>query len=203
MISVGIDINRLNLMLIDGQPKLNSEYIQASSRVGRKTPSIVIDLYNATKSRDKSHYEQFVTYHSNIYKYVEATSVTPFSCAAREKALHAVLISLVRQFIPEMNEEYGASKIKEKKEDIYLIAEKILKRVAIVDEEEFIKTKEDINSIIEYWDEISDGMNLTYTKSNSKKLLIRTDETSNNTIGFVTLNSMRNVDTTSNVFIIE
>ncbi|EKC51435.1 hypothetical protein OBE_13608, partial [human gut metagenome] len=81
--------------------------------------------------------------------------------------------------------------------------EKILKRVAIVDEEEFIKTKEDINSIIEYWDEISDGMNLTYTKSNSKKLLIRTDETSNNTIGFVTLNSMRNVDTTSNVFIIE
>lgn len=207
MISVGIDIDRLNLMIIDGQPKLNSEYIQASSRVGRKTPSIVIDLYNATKSRDKSHYEQFITYHSNIYKYVEATSVTPFSCMSRGKALHAVLISLVRQFIPEMSEESGAGKIKERKAEIYEYAERILKRVKIVDEEELEQVKEDLDKIIEHWDSITDGTNLTYSKQNSekklKKLLIRTDETSSDASGFITLNSMRNVDTSSNIFIIE
>lgn len=203
MISVGIDIDRLNLMLIDGQPKLNSEYIQASSRVGRKTPSIVIDLYNATKSRDKSHYEQFVTYHSNIYKYVEATSVTPFSNMAREKALHAVLISLARQFIPGMNEQYGAGKIKSKKEEIYKLADRILKRIKIVDEEELENAKEDLDKIIEHWDEITDGKNLTYSQKDTKKLLIRTDETNNSTDGFITLNSMRNVDTSSNIFVIE
>lgn len=203
MISVGIDIDRLNLMIIDGQPKLNSEYIQASSRVGRKTPAIVINLYNATKSRDKSHYEQFVTYHSNIYKYVEATSVTPFSDMAREKALHAVLISLVRQFIPDMKDEKGAGKIKEKKDEILKLADKILERIKIIDKEEVEYAKRDINEIIDYWDKITDGENLTYSKSNSTKLLIRTDEVKNSTNGFVTLNSMRNVDTSSNIFIIE
>lgn len=203
MISVGIDIDRLNLMIIDGQPKLNSEYIQASSRVGRKTPSIVINLYNATKSRDKSHYEQFVTYHSNIYKYVEATSVTPFSNMAREKALHAVLISLARQFIPEMNEQYGAGKIKSKKEEIYKLADRILKRIKIVDEEELDNAKKDLDKIINHWDEITDGSNLTYSQKDTKKLLIRTDETNNSTDGFITLNSMRNVDTASNIFVIE
>lgn len=203
MISVGIDIDRLNLMIIDGQPKLNSEYIQASSRVGRKTPSIVINLYNATKSRDKSHYEQFITYHSNIYKYVEATSVTPFSSMAREKALHAVLISLARQFIPEMKDESGAVKIKDKKDEIYKLVDKILKRIKIVDEEEVQKAKEELGEIIEKWDSITDGHNLTYSQTGTKKLLVRTDEASNSTSGFITLNSMRNVDTASNVFIIE
>ena len=203
MISVGIDIDRLNLMIIDGQPKLNSEYIQASSRVGRKTPSIVINLYNATKSRDKSHYEQFVTYHSNIYKYVEATSVTPFSNMSREKALHAVLISLVRQFIPEMKDEESAGNIKSQKEEIIKLADKILKRIEIVDEEELGSAKKDLYQIIEHWDKITDGNNLTYSKKNKKHLLVRTDETNNSTDGFITLNSMRNVDTSSNIYVIE
>ena len=203
MISVGIDIDRLNLMIIDGQPKLNSEYIQASSRVGRRTPSIVINLYNATKSRDKSHYEQFITYHSNIYKYVEATSVTPFSSMAREKALHAVLISLARQFIPEMKDEKGAGRIKDKKDEIYKLVNKILQRIKIVDEEELQKAKEELDDIIEKWDKITDGYNLTYSQKDTKKLLVRTDEANNSTSGFITLNSMRNVDTASNIFVIE
>ncbi len=205
MISVGIDIDRLNVMIINGQPKLNSEYIQASSRVGRKTPSIVINLYNATKSRDKSHYEQFITYHSNIYKYVEATSVTPFSSMARDKALHAILISLARQFIPEMKEEKGAGKIKEKIEEIYTLADRILKRIEIVDKEETEQAKKDLEKIIEKWEQITDGENLTYSYSSNgeKHLLIRTDENENSTNGFITLNSMRNVDTTSNIFVVE
>ena len=203
MISVGIDIDRLNLMIIDGQPKLNSEYIQASSRVGRRTPSIVINLYNATKSRDKSHYEQFITYHSNIYKYVEATSVTPFSSMAREKALHAVLISLARQFIPEMKDEKGAGRIKDKKDEIYKLVNKILQRIKIVDKEELQKAEEELDDIIEKWDKITDGYNLTYSQKDTKKLLVRTDEANNSTSGFITLNSMRNVDTASNIFVIE
>ncbi len=203
MISVGIDIDRLNLMIIDGQPKLNSEYIQASSRVGRKTPSIVINLYNATKSRDKSHYEQFVTYHSNIYKYVEATSVTPFSNMAREKALHAVLVSLVRQFIPEMKDEESAGNIKSKKEEIYKLVDKILKRIEIVDKEEIDSAKKDLDQIIEHWDKITDGNNLSYSKKDKKHLLVRTDEANTSTDGFITLNSMRNVDTSSNIYVIE
>ena len=96
MISVGIDVARLNVMLLVGQPKLTSEYIQASSRVGREFPGVAFTMYDASKSRDRSHYEQFKGYHESFYRHVEPTGVTPFSKPARERALHAVVISGAR-----------------------------------------------------------------------------------------------------------
>lgn len=96
MISVGVDVDRLNIMLLVGQPKLTSEYIQASSRVGRTYPGMAIVLYDGSKSRDRSHYEQFDAYHNSFYKYVEPTGLTPFSKPARDRAMHAVAISLMR-----------------------------------------------------------------------------------------------------------
>src|SRR5207302_73757 len=96
MISVGVDIDRLGLMVIMGQPQATSEYIQATSRVGRKFPGLVFALYNAGRSRDRSHYENFVAYHSALYRQVESSSVTPFSPRARDRGLHAVLVALAR-----------------------------------------------------------------------------------------------------------
>ncbi|SOC45563.1 helicase-like protein [Rhizobium subbaraonis] len=103
MVSVGVDISRLGLMLVNGQPKTMAEYIQATSRVGRGSVSgLVIPVLNNAKPRDRSHYETFRTWHSTLYREVEATSVTPFASRARDRALHAVLVAIIRHLAAGM-----------------------------------------------------------------------------------------------------
>ena len=110
MVSVGIDIPRLGLMMVNGLPKTTSEYIQATSRVGRKFPGLVVTVYSANKSRDRSHYEYFHHLHDAIYKHVEPTSVTPFSAGAREKGLSGLLIAYLLHFIPKARpSEYSSA----------------------------------------------------------------------------------------------
>ena len=96
MISVGVDIDRLGLMVVAGQPKSTSEYIQASSRVGRQYPGLVVTCFNVRRPRDRSHYERFVAYHQSFYRYVEATSLTPFSGPALERGLAGTLMAMTR-----------------------------------------------------------------------------------------------------------
>ena len=105
MVSVGVDVPRLGLMLVVGQPKTRSEYIQSTSRVGRSNhPGLVVCLLNAMKSRDRSHYETFSSWHRTLYRDVEATSVTPFASRSRDRVLKAVLVAMIRHSDPAMKD---------------------------------------------------------------------------------------------------
>lgn len=100
IVEVGIDIDRLSLMSVVGQPKTTSQYIQVTGRIGRtwwERPGLVATIYSASKPRDRSHFEKFRSYHERLYAQVEPTSVTPFSPPVLERALHAVLVAYVRQ----------------------------------------------------------------------------------------------------------
>ena len=108
MISVGVDVPRLGLMVVTGQPKSTSEYIQATSRVGRDSPGIVFTVFNYSRPRDVSHYESFRGYHSAYHMHVENPSVTPFSAGAVDRGLSAVLVSLARLQDTDLNPDRGA-----------------------------------------------------------------------------------------------
>jgi hypothetical protein len=99
MFGTGVDIDRLGLMVVNGQPKTTSSYIQATGRVGRSQGGLVITFFRASRPRDLDHYEFFTGYHRAIYRYVEPITVTPFAARARERALGPVTVALLRQAI--------------------------------------------------------------------------------------------------------
>ena len=151
MIQVGLDIPRLSLMTIVGQPKTTSEYIQASSRVGRtaESPGIVVTNYNPSRSRDRSHYEHFRSYHQRLYMNVEPTSVTPFAVPVRERALHALIVILCRF--------WGDSSLRDRPSSppadqlVERVKSVIRERVTYVDSDEWPATEDHIDEIIQKW----------------------------------------------------
>lgn len=128
MISVGVDISRLGLMVMNGQPRTVAEYIQATSRVGRETPGLVVTVHNLAKPRDRSHYERFTSFHGSFYRDVEAASVTPFSARAVDRGLAGLVVSLTRHLVPGMAGSTDAQKVRAKSTIAAAVADRLVAR---------------------------------------------------------------------------
>ncbi len=152
MIAVGVDVDRLGLMAVMGQPQTTAEYIQATSRVGRAHPGLVAVMLNSTRARDRSHYESFQHFHSALYREVESTSVTPFSARARERGLHAVIVALARILIPAARPNEGAGDV-ESYVDVLQNRVKplLMKRVRAVTKAEADAVSDDFEEFVEWW----------------------------------------------------
>lgn len=153
MISVGVDIDRLGLMVVNGQPKTSAEYIQATSRIGRQpnAPGLVVTVYNWSRPRDISHYERFRPYHEEIYRHVEATSVTPFAPRARDRALHAVLIALARILREQWAANNAADRFDASHPAAIRIKTFILERVSQIDQGSVNDVSEQLTALMDWW----------------------------------------------------
>lgn len=202
MISVGLDVPRLGLMSVVGQPKTTSEYIQATSRIGRQYPGLVVTVYNWTRSRDRSHYERFKSYHIRLYSDLEATSVTPFSSRSRDRGLHAVIIMLARHLMPELAENEAAANFNPENPEFKRLIEFIQKRTEDIDDLEFDDTQKNIERIIEKWINLSKKSSgrLFYSSRDYPSLLISAEEEESEQ-SFSTLNSLRNVDPAAGLYL--
>jgi hypothetical protein len=153
MISVGVDISRLGVMIIAGQPKTTAEYIQASSRVGRSRGSsgLVIIQYNWTRPRDRSHYERFRPYHGAFYRFVEASSVTPFAPRARDRALRGAVVALARSMCADMQSNKIDDPVRlaaRLPELLKPLVAAFVERVQAVDQRETPATREEIENLV-------------------------------------------------------
>ncbi|MGC4862811.1 helicase-related protein [Micromonospora sp. DT41] len=203
MISVGVDVPRLGLMLVVGQPKTTAEYIQATSRVGRRQPGLVVTLYSPSKPRDRSHYESFIPYHTSLYRVVEPTSVTPFSVPARTRALHAGLVILARH-VHTWRDDRAAAAFDPKDPAWRSLVEKFIARARAADPDEAADVARHVEQLEEHWAGLVDRAHplggLTYTGGGRERIqLLRKFDMPGP--GWPTLDSMRNVDTDARVLV--
>lgn len=204
MIAVGMDVDRLGLMVVTGQPKQNSEYIQATSRIGRAYPGLVVTLYNPYRPRDLSHYENFTGYHSQLYRFVEGTTATPFSARARDRVLHALVISAIRLHYPNLAGNNGASMIAQlTEEQLNNVKALIMDRLNIIKPSAKADAEHEIDDFVSNW------KLLAAQPKGLRYYVVKTDRYSRlmNSYGEVctdfekaTLRSMREVESAANMF---
>lgn len=204
MIAVGMDVDRLGLMVVTGQPKQNSEYIQATSRIGRAFPGLVVALYNPYRPRDLSHYENFTGYHSQLYRFVEGTTATPFSARARDRVLHALVIAAIRLKYPEFAANDNAANIDElTDEQIAEIKAVILDRLNIIKPAVRSDAENEIDQFIDWWKMLShDQKSLRYYVVGTDRYNRLMNYYSENCTDTEkpTLNSMREVENAANMY---
>ena len=206
-------------MFLQGQPKAVSEYIQASSRIGRKNPGLAVTLYDASKSRDRSYYEQFVPFHAAFYKFVEPTGITPFSAPARDRALHAVLLAGTRQSDLSLNADRDASNvlIPDNEATVKRFAEFLFARVREINShnpegmrDDSDRIKEELETFIEEWemkaqlyeDLVYGDKFVGSSAPKGTHRLIKTFDDKTSDDAQRTLTSLRNVDKTVPVSVI-
>ena len=158
MLQVGVDVTRLGLMLVVGQPKNTAEYIQASSRVGRDRgkPGLVVALGNWARPRDLAHFEQFRRYHERFYAEVEALSVTPFSVTSLERGLDGVLVSAARVMeavIPDgLSPERSAGRIEEQRDFVVRLIDALVARARrACDEHAADRARQRLINRLDHW----------------------------------------------------
>ncbi|MSN97029.1 hypothetical protein F1B92_07635 [Campylobacter sp. FMV-PI01] len=188
-------------MIINGQPGTTAEYIQASSRVGRaSTPGIVFTNYHKTEARNISFYENFISYHSNFYTFVEPTSITPFTKQARDRALHAALIFCIRHSNSKFTPNDAPKDINFDDDLVKDIIKTFIKRIARTSDSQIINTQKHIDELILMWQEKQkEALSLNYklcysnTYNSSLNLLRGFDDDPKKGL-WKTLRSMRNVE---------
>lgn len=209
MISVGVDVGRLGLMVVNGQPKGIAEYIQATSRVGRgKVPGLVLTVYNSGKTRDRAHFETFSSWHRSLYRDVEAGSVTPFAPRARDRALHAVLVALVRHLVPALEKRPLLNPAAE--QQVRQLFPVLLDRVSSCDIDEEQATADALDRTLGAWAARTDLQSYWNDFKPDGSLLISAEkDAANRAAGLAQLrawpapNSMRNVEPSTRFVMIE
>jgi hypothetical protein len=170
MISVGVDIDRLGLMVCTGQPKTTAEYIQATSRVGRQHPGLVVTMYSWVAPRDISHYERFKSYHAALYRYVEPISVTPFSSRALDRGLQGMYGAIQRLGQTEASEEFSANQFDPAsvwaKKSIDDIAKRATDLTLLAAQGEHVKSV--LNEQSDNWSQLRNA-SVSYSKKPKKK----------------------------------
>ena len=211
MVSVGLDVSRLALMVVNGQPQRTGEYIQVTGRIGRAdVPGLVVVNYYRTQARSLAHYENFRPFHESFHRFVEPSSVTPFTYQARLRALHTALIIALRYSCRDLNENAGASRIGKQKKPEENILTRLMERFARACPDQAVRDSvhNHVNQLHNAWlskakkcDDLRRDLRYYVSeKKNDADRLLKSSESDPSVSGlWATLNSMRNVEKSATI----
>lgn len=215
MFGTGVDVSRLSLMIIHGQPKSASQYIQAVGRIGRRRSGLAVVFFRVSKPRDLNHYEYFTGYHRKLPVAVEPISVKPLAPKSIERAVGPLVAVLLRNWqgdnpvVPNgIDENEGAGRITE-------VSQAVIEEVIKVFEEKWDSQSESrrrdregfidfVRSQIERWQEYARrereaGRDLLYSSNAGVPVVLGQDENFPSVFQNVS-QSLREVESTIKIF---
>jgi len=192
MISVGLDVQRLGVMLVNGMPRNIAEYIQCTSRVARKEKGVVVTLLNPDNSRDLSYFEHFISFHQKFYKEIEPISLTPFTKSTFEKMLLTTMVTFFRHKLGNYSNQ-DVSKIE--KDKFLSEFQLFIQNHKGISSDEIIELKKSLSDILERWKaRVNVTADLKFKTNKLEKTFLRTCENRINNDDLITMQSVRNVE---------
>jgi len=201
MISVGLDVQRLGVMLVNGMPRNIAEYIQSTSRVARKNHGVVFTLFNPDNSRDLSYFEHFVSFHQKFYKEIEPLSLTPFTENTLDKMLFT---SVVTYFRHKLGNNSNDAVMRIKKDILLKEFEELLFEHGGISENEKGDFLEKLEILLNYWEDkikvaTDEGYNLKFKSNKREEKFLKTYDQKMNSDDLITMQSVRNVEPSAKI----
>ena len=76
MLSHGVDLDRLNVMVMLGLPLATAEFIQTTARVGRAHPGLVFVMHKIGRERDAAIFKMFPSFIQHMDRLVDPVPIT-------------------------------------------------------------------------------------------------------------------------------
>lgn len=101
VISHGVDIERLNFMVLSGWPYSMSEYIQSSARSGRIHPGIIYTVLNYQRLYEQNIFLNFSDYHFFMERLVESVPINRYAPNVLERTLPGIITAIILNWLSQ------------------------------------------------------------------------------------------------------
>lgn len=95
VVSHGVDLERLNLLVMAGLPPTVADYIQASSRSGRTHVGLVVTVFDAFQKRETSTFVNFLSFHQFLDRMVAPVPVNKYAYFGADRTLPGIVMALL------------------------------------------------------------------------------------------------------------
>lgn len=101
VVSHGVDLDRLNVLVLAGVPTTAADYIQVTARAGRTHAGLVVTVYDSFNRRERSLFSNFASYHRFLDQMVTPVPVNKYAFFVADRTVPGIALALLHDLARE------------------------------------------------------------------------------------------------------